>query len=509
MLSTGWIGAGGIPLTVALVPLLLVSAQYGDTWKETLYMLGYAALAFTIWNAATIWWVGKATPFGPIAAAFFSVFWNLVAFMLFHIVSKKGPIGLAYILLIFGWISTEFIYHEAPALSFPWLQLGNGFSNDTWAVQWYEYTGTLGGTLWVLLVNVLAFQALITMKKTFWTLATLAFAVPLAISGFIFWQQSPENTSTDRKPTICVSVTQPNIDCYDKMSKDSEYQQQILMELMAEAPDSADYILMPETALAEYIYEDSIEQSPIVNRISTALAQRNIPAMVISGCETVRSYGQQKITATARNMHGSYYDIYNSSIGINAKFNIQIHHKNRLVVGVETLPAWLRSIHFGEVDLGGTFGQLGIGDTLQPFTNGETKVAPAICYEGLYDNTMAEYVRNGAQALFVVTNDGWWGDTPGHRYLFSFCRLRAIETRRMVARSANTGVSGFISARGDDLERMEWYEQGILTRNVELSDRLTFYVRYGDYIGRLSLLISLLCILYFIAYRAKKKFYLN
>jgi apolipoprotein N-acyltransferase len=84
--------------------------------------------------------------------------------MLYHIVSKRAPKILAYTTLITAWIAGEYLYTQAPALSFPWLVLGNGFADDTWAVQWYEYTGVFGGSLWVLLVNVLAFEACLTMS---------------------------------------------------------------------------------------------------------------------------------------------------------------------------------------------------------------------------------------------------------------------------------------------------------------------------------------------------------
>jgi apolipoprotein N-acyltransferase len=122
---------------------------------------------------------------------------------------------------------------------------------------------------------------------------------------------------------------------------------------------------------------------------------------------------------------------------------------------------------------------------------------------------MAEFVRNGAEALFVVSNDGWWGNTLGHKYLFAFCRLRAIEMRRDVARSANTGVSGFITMQGEDGQRLEWDKRGVLTSDIRLNDKITFYAKYGDYIGRLSLLIAALCILYFVAIMVKKLHYLN
>jgi apolipoprotein N-acyltransferase len=148
---------------------------------------------------------------------------------------------------------------------------------------------------------------------------------------------------------------------------------------------------------------------------------------------------------------------------------------------------------------------LGWGEQHIVFENGEAKVGPAICYEGLYGNHFAGFAREGAEAMAVLSNDGWWGDTPGYRYLFAYCRLRAIETRRAITRSANTGVSGFISSRGDVEQRMDWEERGVLVADVEVRNDETIYVRYGDWIGRLSWLLSLLCILYYSAYRTRRK----
>jgi apolipoprotein N-acyltransferase len=107
--------------------------------------------------------------------------------------------------------------------------------------------------------------------------------------------------------------------------------------------------------------------------------------------------------------------------------------------------------------------------------------------------------------MLVMSNDGWWGNTPGHKRLFDFCRLRAIETRRAVARSANTGVSGFINSRGDVEQRLDWDERGVLSADVELSQRTTAYVTYGDWLGRMGLLLTFLGVMYFTAYRIRRK----
>ena len=128
-----------------------------------------------------------------------------------------------------------------------------------------------------------------------------------------------------------------------------------------------------------------------------------------------------------------YSDIFNSSLGIDTTSKVQLHHKGKLVVGVETIPAWLRRCgdRFA-IDLGGTFGQLGIGKSAKPFDHNGTKVAAAICYEGLYSDHTAEFVRNGAEALCVVSNDGWWGNTLGHKYLFVIYNSKERKARQRV-----------------------------------------------------------------------------
>ena len=506
LLASGWIGAGGIPLFIAFLPLLFISAQYGSSWRDTLAMLGWATLTFVVWNLSTVWWVWNAAPIGTIAATIVSSWWSVVAFMLFHVVSKHAPRGVAYLLFITAWIACEYIYIEAPALSFPWLILGNGFANDTWAVQWYEYTGVLGGSLWVLLINILSFNALLTMHKRAWVVTTLLLAAPIVLSVALYVANDPDDSD---QPRVTASVIQPNVPCYEKFTSDRGSQQDNLLSLLVEVPDSAHFVLMPETSLGVMVDERDMAANAMVERIADTLRARRMGGMVVCGTESLRVYGSVEGSATARYLNGTYYDLYNSSLGIDSiASQPQLHHKGKLVVGVETLPAWFRRNGLFGVDLGGMAGQLGIGETASPFTHKGVSIAPAICYEGLYGNFMGEFVRGGAQILGVVSNDGWWGNTPGHRYLFAYCRLRAIEHRRAIVRSANTGVSGFIDARGDDLSRLEWEERGVLTASLGLNDEQTIYTLYGDYIGRLSLYIALLSLLYAVAYWAKRRFYL-
>ena len=500
LLSVGWLGAGGFTLLAALVPLLLISDSYSDSKRDWWRMAGWASLTFALWNVATVWWVWIATPIGPIAATIVSTFWNMVAFMLYHYVSKRAPKSVAYTVLAAAWVATEYLYIHTDVMSFPWLVVGNGFSGSPWAVQWYEYTGVLGGSLWVLLSNIAIFEAL--KKKTAWTKvrAAMTVFVPLVVSLVIYWSYEPQSER------VKAAVLQPNVDCYaEKFNNTATKQVRNILDLVSQVPADAKIVVLPETALPDMVDDDEPQLSASVQGIGRELVKSCPEAMAAVGASTVKYYELgDKITDTARQIMGGYCDIYNSAVAINGDGAENIHHKMRLVIGVETMPWWFKSLS-ELINLGGVTGQLGRSDKATVFEKGGVKVGPAICYEGLYGDWFARFVREGADVMLVMSNDGWWGNTPGHKRLFDFCRLRAIETRRAIARSANTGVSGFITSRGDVEQRLDWDQRGVLTQDIELSDRETAYVKYGDWVGRMGLLLTLLGVLYFTAYRVRRK----
>ncbi|MBP3483434.1 MAG: apolipoprotein N-acyltransferase [Alistipes sp.] len=503
LLSLGWLGFSGLTLSVAFVPLLWISSSYDDSRRSWWKVFGWALLTFVLWNAATIWWIWNATWVGPFAATLVSTTLNMIAFMLFHTVSKKAPKALAYTILVAAWITTEYWYTTGE-FSFPWLILGNGFSESAWAVQWYEYTGVFGGSLWVLVTNILVFEAWRSRKRSAAVKAALVATVPTMVSAAIYFTYKPSERS------MRVTVIQPNVDCYDKFHGDIARQERNLLELIAEAPADVRFIAMPETALTNYLYEPSVTAAPIVDSIASLLRAKGSDAIVVSGANTWRRYDDGTQTETARRNEYGYYDLFNSAIAVSSDGEVDIYHKSRLVIGVEKtpLPKLFEWLEFLVIDLGGTVGQLGVGTHPEVFSSGNVKAGPSICYEAIYGDFYGGFVRRGAEAMLVISNDGWWGDTPGYKRLFAFCRLRAIEHRRAIARSANTGISGFISERGDDGQRLGWDRRGILTDEVTLNARLTFYTRYGDYIARISQYLTLLCVLYFIAYRVKRKNYL-
>ena len=285
LLSGGWLGLSGFPLLAALVPLLWISRGYDASRRAWWGMFGWALLAFALWNAATVWWIWYATPVGPFAATLASSTLNMIAFMLFHTVSKRAPKALAYTVLVSAWIATEYWY-TVGEFSWPWLLLGNGFSHEVWAVQWYEYTGIFGGTLWTLVANILLFEALVSRRTRRIVAAAAWIALPLCISLTIWF-----TWRTPAAGTVTVTLVQPNVDPYKKFEDGtSSAQMDNLLRLAAEAPADADYIVMPETAVPGYYYETSIRTAPPVQAFARLLAEKYPSARIIAGFNTLRIY---------------------------------------------------------------------------------------------------------------------------------------------------------------------------------------------------------------------------
>ena len=506
LLSAGWLVGTGLTLLVALVPLLIISENYTASTRDWWRMCGWAALTFLLWYAATIWWVWIAAPIGPFAAGIVGTFYNLCAFMTYHYVSKHGPRALAYTLLISMWIATEWAYNSADVMTFPWLLLGHGFSGDVWAVQWYEYTGIFGGTLWALVSNVAIFETLRTRTTTAKVRAAILLFAPIILSLTLLYTYTPSQRHAE------VSVLQPNVPCYmdERIAADKYNPTADIKRLMDEVPTTSSFVLMPESAMAYIPSVGSVDEAgieciaPVIRYI---YSDRPTPTKAIVGASTVRYYGASPATETARHsdIYG-WYDHFNSALLCNSRGAVEdIYHKGRLVIGVEAVP--LKELFdLFEVDLGGVSGQLGWGREFKIFENDGVYMAPAICYEGLYGEFMTGFTREGAEVIGVISNDGWWGNTPGHKRLFDYCRLRAIENRRAIARSANTGISGFISPIGTTIgPRLTWDKEGVLTATLELRSDKTIYVRYGDWIARIATYVAVLSLLYYVAYRTRKR----
>jgi apolipoprotein N-acyltransferase len=306
-------------------------------------------------------------------------------------------------------------------------------------------------------------------------------------------------------------VVQPNIDPYEQKFEGTPnfipYQHQIdrmitLSEKMI-SPET-EFVFWPETALPFGYWEHEIDEYDEIEQLKVFVS-RNPQITLVTGLDTYESYGEVALSPTARHSTSvGYYDVFNSAIKIDSGNTCSIYHKSKLVPGVEYIPPVIKNF---AIDLGGSVGGLGCAPERSVFFNEKNMgVAPVICYESVFGEFVTEYVRKGADFIAIITNDGWWGNTPGHRQHLEYAKLRSIETRRDIARSANTGVSGFINQRGDIRQTTKYWEEAVVKDFVYLNKAETFYVKYGDYIGITCLYFSIICLVFMVVGVLIKRF---
>ncbi len=505
LLAAGW-PVYGIPilLFVAFVPLLIVerNIRLSHSRRKGLKVFRNAYLAFLVWNAITTWWIWYSTAFGMFFAILVNSLLMTVVFWGYHLLARKLPPRIHLVFLPALWISFE-KFHLNWDFSWPWLNLGNAFSEHPAWVQWYEYTGIFGGSLWIWMVNIGLFAAIWSFRKTGnkKRLArgvgknVLLIALPIIVSLFMYDSYKSSGKSVE------AVVLQPNIDPYsEKYEIDNSAMATKLVKLASEYVDAdTDYVLAPETALSAGADIDRFAHS-LAARILQKLPRKYPGLKFITGADFYRQYRSvNKPTPTANSIRGGWFDAYNAAVQIDNTANMPVYIKSKLVVGVENLPfKEIIEPLLGNVmiNLGGTVVSRATQVEPSVFKGGAGIVAPIICYESIYGEYVAGYVRKDADFLAVITNDGWWSNSQGHKQHLSYARLRAIETRRSVARSANTGISAFINPRGDVLQTLAYGEEGALKGELSLNEEKTFYVRYGDLIARVSVLLAGLLVLY-------------
>jgi apolipoprotein N-acyltransferase len=457
----------------------------------------FVFLSMLIWNVVAIWWLWNASGTTTLAAWGLNALFMTLPFLAFRHIKKSTHDHFGNFALIVCWLAFEYL-HIHWDFSWIWLLVGNCFMSAPQWVQWYEYTGVGGGTLWVLVVAILLQKTLFEANPPVLSLSLL-FGLPLLASYLMWWNYQ------DQGPKAEIALIQPNFDPYTQKfeynAKLGDYnpnpvpysaQLDTFLSLSKRAVgEKTQFLLYPETSLHSGFDEAAPLNFKDIERCSRFLAARPDVALV-AGVDCYRFFDPAPSRPSIRKTPDGYsYEAYNAALFMPDSQNTQIYHKSKLVIGVETIP-FAPVLGLLMLNMGGQSG--GLGKSLEgPVVFSHhigTRIAPVICYESVYGQYVGEFVQKGAQFIGVITNDGWWGNTPGHRQHLDFSRLRAIETRRYVARAANTGVTCFINARGEMLQSLAYEQTGYLRGEVRLSDEKTFYVQHGDYLARVSAFLA-------------------
>lgn len=496
---------------VGFVPLLLLEDRLSKDGMRSreLYMLSYHG--FLVWNIVATYWVGNSALGAGVFAMMVNSFLMTLPFMLFHLVKRQLP-RLAYGAFFSFWITFEYLHHQWE-LTWPWLTLGNSFAEFPVLVQWYEYTGVFGGTLWILGVNYLVFRWWKQRsdagfaKKGLIQVALLTF-VPMIFSVILYQNYKEKGSSAE------VVVVQPNYEPhYEKFSVPASLQMDRFLELSSrEVGPETDYLVFPESSIGDYETHEILDY-PEVQRLMAFL--EDYPGLqLITGANTYTIFrkGEEKsafVRTTVNNWGDTlYWERSNTALQLEAgATEVPVYKKSKLVPGPESFP--YRELLFMFEPLVNKLGGTTVGVATQPersvFTGPAGKIAPVICYESVFGEFFTGYIRKGANAAFIVTNDGWWDNTGGHRQHLYFASLRAIENRRAIARSANTGISAFINQRGDILQATRYNETAAIKGEILLNEARTFYSVWGDLIARIALFMSILLVLNYLSKKIAAK----
>ena len=528
LLSISW-PTYGIPFFIffAFVPLLLMEqeiSKFSKINKKGWVVFGLTYLAFFIWNVVTTGWLYHAkNPDGNnslLAVAIPVIVNSLLMSLVFQLYYWYKKVRGTYFGLVFFvaiWLSFE-RFHLNWEFTWPWLNLGNAFSEYPQLIQWYDTIGATGGSFWILLINVFAFYTLRIWQagrirkdlvKNI-SILTAIIVLPLLISIYKY-------NSYQEKPIgeVTTLLLQPKLDPYtEKYSKDSL---QILGELLSLAEENSktkvDFFIAPETAFPG---NGSLSENGFNKSTSIAIAKeflgKHPQSIFLTGASTHKFLFDEADTEdySTKIQEGVWVNSYNSALQIIPNQEVEVYHKAKLVPGVEIFPyiRYLKPI-LGDamLDFGGANSSLGIDKERKVFSNtfNKAKMAPIICYESIYGEYVTDYVKNGANLLAIMTNDSWWDNTEGHKQLLSYARLRAIETRREIVRAANSGISAHINAKGDILQDTFYDDRTALLVKANLLEEKSIYTKIGDLISRIAIFVLGFLIIYHFGERIASK----
>ena len=493
LLAAGWPPASSFYLLfVAFVPLMLLSDLLGAERRSWLIYASLVALSLFTWNAYTTQWIYRTFFTSGVIVNTINVTVFTLPWLLYYATKSRWSRWHRYALLVSSWMSLE-LMHYYWGLSFPYLTLGNVLASVPSLAQWYEYTGVFGGSLWVWGANLLVYEGLRE------ALARKAFSRPLArkVGYALLWILLPMGLSLlifssyeERGKPIEVVAVHTNLDCR-KERKTYTAEQLINLHWDLTRPylnDNTRYVLWPENAMNLGWMETLPAHPPVVSLQDSLQSYPHL--QLITGAILYERYPVDDPTHLPPNVRyldvdqqRVWYNTYNGALQLNADLDMRLRTKIHLTPLEETTvyPLLINFLRGFIPSLGGHFFSVWPGN--QDVFRNQTHVTPVICFESFFGHTVRGFVRQGADALFVMLNEGWMDDDQQAQQFMQYASLRAIETRRSVVRTSNLGISCFMDQRGVVTQAATDNTPTALVGQVLLNHHQTIYTLAGDYLS--------------------------
>ena len=488
------------PLPFLLFPAWILLYRLSDLTSGYREAVFYGYIAFVIWNLIATYWLMMATVAGGIAAILANAAVMALPFAAQRLFQQHldSPWTVPF-LQAAVWVGYEFLHHHWD-LAWPWLALGNAWSVAPSLVQYISLTGYLGISFWVLMVAGLAYQAL-RHGDELYSHAAIGLAVLLPVLSLIQYRTA----EFEPEQAIETVVVQPNLNTYQQYggygTAEATLNQLYLLSDSLRT-DSTELIVWPENAMRTPLYNVEVaDEVPNSAKEFMHRLARQWNTTLITGSIYYEFYPPPIAPPLSKGSESQPYLYYNSALGFYPDSTYRIYRKKNLVPVVERIPF----VHFlYAADLFGWYdwiGEQGYGKGYLPvqFNVNGTATPALVCYDSVFPTWVRKYVNRGAGLITIITNDGWWGDTSGHVQHFEYARLRAIEFRRWIVRSANNGISGIIDPLGNAEIKTEYWTKTAFGYDVPVLDEQTVYARWGNWFPWGTIAVSLAGIIVIVA----------
>ena len=481
----------GILLTLAFAPfdydflalfslvVLYLAWQSSETPKQAAFrgfLFGFGLFGFGVtWVFVSIYFYGGANVYvSMFMAILFAAFWALFPALTAYISVKIAFLTdkrLLFVIIPFVWIFIEYYRGFWFLNGFPWFQVAYSQLDSAYA-GFVPIIGVYGAGFLILLTASIISYMLMTKRRLI--LNTVIIFI-LLVTGYGL--KYVEWTHPIGLP-IKVTLIQGNISQDQKWLPENFTKTLFSYQQMTFSHWDSDVIIWPETSIPAYLHQ---VDEPLLAPLS-AKAKANNTDLIVS--------------LAAKSEDGR--ETYNTVLTLGKKR--QMYKKNHLLPFGEYLP--LQPFSGWVLDtIGVRLGSFTAGGEKQPLLSaGWYPFATSICYEDAFASEVLPHLPEAAY-LVNVTNDAWFGHSLEPYQHMQIARMRALESGRYLARSTNTGLTGFVAPNGKIIKQAPLFEPYSLTHKITPMGGMTPYATLGDKIILAALFVLMLLVSLYLKFK--------
>ena len=480
---------------VAWVPLFQLEKELHKN-RNHYVILNYAFAGFLLANLLGAWWVMRAQWLGALLILLTNALLQALVFWWASRVRTILKIPF-FVPFLFLWLGYEYL-HNIWDLAWPWFNLGNALVTVPKLIQWVEFTGVRGGSLWIILINFAVFKGYeYYQNRDFRSMVPVGVGTLLLILIPSLFSYQLYRNFQESEETVKIALIQPNLDPYTEKfvpEKQARHLEEFFRTADTILDDDTQYLLGPETLIVQQIDEENPSTSPYYRQL-VDFHGKHPGLYCLVGVHSYRKLGSDIPPGSRYNREKNFhYEAFNTALFLAPGADPQFYHKTKLVPIFERMPfvQYLGFLGKFNLELGGYKGTYSNRQESNRFElpGGSMNILPILCFESVFGPYCAHNVTDKKGFICMITNDGWWKNTPGYQFHFNFSPIRAIECRRDLVRVANTGISAIIDARGMVTVQTPWWKKATLKGEVHLRKGRTFFARHGDWLGRISLVLG-------------------